>query len=92
LCEAVANVELGAIGLSGARRMVDRFTGQGGLAIVTANAETLAGDAKFLPRLVDHLSRRRDENALVMETLAGAVARQQLPRQSPARSILRPAA
>jgi hypothetical protein len=62
------------------------------VAVLAANATTLEREAKRLPRLLDHLKRRRDEKALLIETVAAAVGRQQVPRQTPSRSILRPAA
>ncbi|HEV3342007.1 MAG TPA: hypothetical protein VG125_16690 [Pirellulales bacterium] len=92
LWEVAANIDLSAVGLAAAERLVDRITRQGGVAVVAADARTLESQAKRLPRLLDHLQRRRDENALRIDTVAASVARQQVPRQTPSRSILRPAA
>jgi hypothetical protein len=92
LWEAVVNVDLGVTGLAGAVRAVDRITRRAEVAVLAANATTLEREAKRLPRLLDHLKRRRDEKALLIETVAAAVGRQQVPRQTPSRSILRPAA
>ena len=92
LWEAVVNVDLNVTGLAGAGRIVDRITRHAGVAVIAADAATLEREAKRLPRLLDHLKQRRDENALLIETVAAAVTRQQAPRQRPARSILRPAA
>lgn len=92
LWEVVVNVELGAVGLAGTRRIVDRLTRQGGTAVIAADAATLERQAKHLSRFLDHLTRRRDEKLLSIETVAASITRQQVRRQTPARSILRPAA
>jgi hypothetical protein len=92
LWEAVVNIDLGAIGPGGTRRIVDRLAGHGGQAVIAADATLLSASAKLLPRLIEHLCRRRNEGSLIIDTLAGAVARQHMPRHSPARSILHPAA
>jgi hypothetical protein len=92
LWEAAVNVDPRDRGLSRAFRMVDRVMRQGGLAIVVGDVDTFSDDANGLQCLLDHLRRRRDEPSLILDTLAGLVARQRAPRTAPARSILRPAA
>jgi hypothetical protein len=92
LWEVAVSVDLATVGLAAAGRVIDRITRPGGVAVVAADAGTLTSQAKRLPRLLDHLRRRRDENALRTDTVTASVARQQAPRQTPARSILRPAA
>lgn len=92
LWEAVVNISLSEVGWGAARRLLDRIAAQGGTAIIAADAAMLAADAKLLSRLIEHLQRRRDEKTIVLDSLAGAVARQYAPRHASARSILHPAA
>ncbi|HWB11989.1 MAG TPA: hypothetical protein VG826_22380 [Pirellulales bacterium] len=92
LWEVPVNVDLSVAGLAGATRMVDRTARHAGVVVVAADVTTLDREAKRLPRLVDHLKRRSEEKLLRIETIAASVARQQVPRQTPARSILRPLA
>jgi hypothetical protein len=92
LWEVAVNVDLSVVGLGGVARMLDRISRQTGVAVVTADVTMLEREAKRLSRFVEHLKRRRDEKSLSIETVAASVSRQQVPRQRPARSILRTAA
>ncbi|HVA47059.1 MAG TPA: hypothetical protein VNH11_11890 [Pirellulales bacterium] len=93
LWEAAVTVDLRDAGLRGVAKTVDRLTGRGGSAIVVAPSDVLASDARATSKLIGHLARRREEQALRVTTLAGIAGDFRAARPATAaRSILRPAA
>ncbi|HVX13897.1 MAG TPA: hypothetical protein VHC22_22125 [Pirellulales bacterium] len=93
LWEVAAGIDLDRDGVRGAERMIDRSSRKGGLAIVVASAGLLVSQDRQASRLFEHLSRRRSEGAVRLETLTGFAACLQTNRSATAaRSILRSAA
>jgi len=92
LWQAQATVDLADFGLRATLRRIDRLVHRGGLAIVVAQDALFAG-GREISRLVQHVCRRRDENAWRLETLGGMAAKLQATRPATsARSILHSAA
>jgi hypothetical protein len=93
LWEAVVTANLASDGERAVVRLIDRVSRVGGLAVVVADAESLATNERLALRLIGQIVRRRGDAALRVETFASLAAAHQASRSTPiARSVLRPIA